>query len=364
MGLKGVLGGRKKASKQPNCVPATAPTAPTPQTAQPMMQTQAAWDSTKFKIHLKMAKNRVDIQRGKKENEIEGLRRVIAQHLSAKKETLARIQGERVLRERMQIAAFDILDTLVEQLASQPSVFATERNFDATPPDIKESTASIIYASSRTNVPELKTVVDMLRAHFGPAVVDPLLRLEGPNVKHVNNNLALSLQGGTPDGYLVLEELTRIAVEHNVAWIAPPEDHDLNGPGGPGGPGHPPSGGSFRPMHGTLDGAPHMPPSVLHHMPTAPPPQNYDYLAPSNIPGLAPSAPPFGGHMPTAPPPSAPHFDPAANASGTLYPYPSQPPPPPQDFPNPGANDAPNSYLSDDALEAKFRNVRDNYGKQ
>lgn len=306
-----------------------------------------------------MAKNRVDIQRGKKENEIEGLRRIIAQHLCANKEPLARIQGERVLRERMQIAAFDILDTLVELLASSHTVFATQRNFDAAPPDIKESTASVIYASSRLNIPELKIVVDMLRAHFGPGIIDALLRLEGPHVKHVNNNLALNLQGGTPDGYLVLEELTRIAVEYNVAWIPPPEDIDLNGPGGH--PGIPPSsGGTYRPTR--------MPGGDGMHMATAPPLHTPDYSsAPTNIPGYGASAPPFEGTMPTAPPPPASHFDPTANASGNLYPFPGAypPQPPARDIPPPSAQtDAPPSYLSDDALEAKFRNVRDNYGKQ
>lgn len=350
------------------------------------------WDATKFKIQLKMGKNRVEIQRGKKDNEIEGLCRVIAQHLATNKVTLARIQAERVLRERSQIRALDVIETMIELLANSKNVFSMHRTFDTLPGDVKEATASVIYAANILSVPELLTVVDMLRMHLGPGIVDPIGKLEGPYITHINKILATSLDGGTPDGYLIVEQLTRIAAENGVEWIPPAEPELLD---------------SHTPYH---------PPQHPHNPPNFPPPPSFGgggtggYMqgsAPpvwphggaSNIPGMPapsggmPGIPGMPGmhdvhgmpgmqgmsHVPSAPPaPSAPPFDPSAHATGSLYPSPggysgyrdlgpdpSAPTAPPADGVTPSAPPPPDAdFLSDDALEAKLRNVRDNYNRK
>ncbi|KAI0559764.1 Vacuolar protein sorting-associated protein Ist1 [Gracilaria domingensis] len=349
-----------RSHEQPAAAPALAPAAAA-------MKAAPVWDATRFRVQLKMAKNRIDIQRGKKDNEIQATRIVIAGHLRSHKETLARIQAERILRELAQITAFDVVDTFIQLLQTQNNVLAVQKDFDAAPRDVKENVASVVFASSRVNVPELQTVCAMLREHFGPAVIDPLLTLTGPNIKYINKILAINLEGSTPDGYRVLEELSSIAAEHQINWIPPPEDIHLD------------QGSGSR----TSDPGYYRP----ERFPQA-----------TNIPGMAaPSAPPFNipghnpydnthyGGAPSAPPPgippSAPSFNPSSGASGTFYSYtdpniPGQPlsyipPPPPAPHsstsrndrgPDEGGASLPNlpnpSFLNDDALEARFRNLK------
>ena len=361
-GVKGAFARRLASKNAQNSAP--APVNPVP--VAPTVTAPPQWESTRFNVHLKMAKNRIDIQRGKKENEIEATRNLIAGHLAANKEPLARIQADRVLRERVQLDAFDMVITFVNLLSDNNSVFKVQRDFDTAPTNIKEAVASVVYASGRLNVPELHVVTDMFRSHFGATVVDSLLRLEGPHVPLVNKILARFLEAGTPDGVRVLEELTNIAKEKQLDWIPPPEDIDLDrGPYGASDPSY------YRPMPmmfppGGGPGGPGVPPP-----PTGGP---GGYGAPMNIPGHNPygAAPPFGGISdtasspsipPSAPPPTAP-FEPPGMGGDGAYPYPG-PPPSSQGgsglFPPPPP---PASFLSDDALEAKYRNIRDNYGKK
>lgn len=319
-----------KTPAPPGAVPAhlAGPTpAPPPPTSAPSL---VPWEATKFKVQLKMAKSRVEIQRGKKENEIEATRRVVAQHLSNNKETLARIQGERVLRERSQVEALTIMETLIDELTNYNNFFTNQRDFDSVPSHIKETTASVVYACNRINVVELQVVVQMLRSHFSPAVIDPITQLSGPHVSHINKRLADHLDGNAPDGYLVLEELSRIAVEHSVSWIPPPEDINLDTVGGfrPR-PGPPPSGG--------YGGLPTMAPSAP---------------APTNIPGMdmygaQPPIPPgdpyaqYPASEPSAPSSiSEPSAPPAYDIPPPTGPYDHHPPPTGSLYPYPGGHDS------------------------
>lgn len=367
---------RKLASRTQQQQPPTAP--PDAASLKPVANPTPAWDATRFRVQLKMARNRIDIQRGKKDNEIQATRIIIANHLRSLKEPLARVQADRILRERAQITAFDVIDTFIQLLQTQNNVLSVQHDFDAAPQDLKENVASVVFASFRLNIPELHTVCSMLRDHFGPAVIDPLRNLTGPHIKYINKTLAISLEGGTPDGYLVLEELSSIATEHNVNWIPPPEDIHLDQTSAS----RPSDPGYYRPQRLTK-------PSNIPGVTT-----NSSLPTPMNIPGHnpndnfpyggVPSAPPPPG-MPTAsappppgyPNPSAPPFDPSASAPGTLYPYPNihtqapgYIPPPPSGHRGPsGPNDrspggaggaAPNppSFLDDDALQARFRDLK------
>lgn len=361
MGFKGTLGkivvGRN-ARPPSNAVPA-APAAP----IAPIAPTRPPWDASLFRIRLKLAKSRIEIQRGRKENEILTARQTIAEHLRNNKEVLARIHAERVLRETTQLQVFDVVHTFIALLTNSHTVFSVQSNFDSAGTDIKEAVATIVYASSRMNIPELHVIRDMFRAHFGPAVIDPLTRIEGPNVGRINSILARNLESTAPDEYLILQELTKIASDYNVSWIPPPEFSDLDG--GTSG-----DAGYYRPFPlASISGGPNFP-----HNPSAPPP---DYgggaYAPTNIPGHNPypSAAPYGGAMGAGsmmPPPGPsmgtqpPPYDPSDTASGTLYPSappsssadsqgpPAMPPPPP-----------PSNFFTDDELASRYANMRDNY---
>lgn len=355
MGFKGTLGKMmigKNAQPSASAAPAAAP-------VHPVCAAPPPWDASRFRIQLKLAKSRIEIQHGKKENDINATRQVIAEHLRSNKDTLARIHAERVLRECSQVQAFDIVHTFIELLINSHTVFGVQNDFPSAGTDIKESVASVVYASSRMNIPELHVIREMFRAHFGPGVTDPITRIEGPHVSHIHPTLARNLEGGAPDGYLILQELTKIASDYNVGWAPPPEFNDLDG--------RPPGDvGYYRPVpFSHTGGGP--------HNPSAPPPPDYGggAYAPTNIPGHNPypSATPYGeipgqgpmmpptGH-PMAPPPAP--YDSSDSASGTLYP--SAPPSADGDerpvFPPPPPPPPPANFLKDDELESRYRHIR------
>lgn len=362
MGLKGTLGkirlGKNAQAPQPA---AAAPIAPP--VAAPI-----PWDAGRFRIQIKLAKSRIEIQHGKKENEMDQQRYTIAEHLRNNKEPLARIHAERLLREQTQIQAFDVLRTFLELLTNSHNIFNVQKDFDTAGSDIKESVATVVFASSRLNVPELQNIVEMFRNHFGAAIIDPIKRLEGPHVKHINPTIARNLEGGAPDGHIILQELTKIASDYGVQWIPPPEFNDLDGraPNDPM---------QYRPvpLYQTGGGGP-------PHGPSAPPGDGYGgggggfSYAPTNIPGHNPGFPasaPYG-NIPgydsiantASPAPSAPSapsvpdtgpYDPSMGAPGTLYP--TGPPTAPPDDGYPPAP-PPASFTDDDDLGARLRNLQ------
>lgn len=291
------------------------------------------WDSPRFRVQLKMAKSRIEIQRGKKDNEITAMRRTIATHLREKKDPLARIQCERVLRERSQVIAYDIVDTCIEMLASSDNMFMNSNNFDTIAHDVKLAVASTVFASSRINVPELVPVTNMLRNHFGAHIIDPIVQMDGPNIKFINKLLAQQLSGNPPDGHLILKELSKIASEHGVnGWEAPAEENDLSvlyqhGHGGGNDFNHPPYGppGGPPPPYGPPGGPGDMGPGFggggggggAYYNPSAPDPSvlnSSKFSPPSNIPGQSHGGPPFGMQ------PSAPPFNPSGSVTGSFYP--------------------------------------------
>lgn len=330
------------------------------QTGGPVM---VRWEGTKCRVQLKMAKSRIDINRGKKDNEIASIRRVIAGHLEEKKEPLARIQCERVLRERTQIIAFDILETYIDIMVKYNNAFEQCRDFNMLQQNLKSAVASLVFAHSRVNVPELEPVVAMLRANFGAQEIDPFISMTGPNITLIDKLLAHQLSGNPPDGHLILKELQEIAHEYNVDWQPPPEESDLHTFDYSSGyqhnfdnnnlpPGPPPFGGP--PPHGgdNAYGASAPDPSVFNSMaapamniPGFPQPGGAQFPMDPSAPqfGGGGGGPPFGGPPPAVPfggpPPTAPHGFP--------------PPPPP-----PGNGMGNHSHYTDQELQDKLNKFK------
>lgn len=340
----------------------------------PVIPQKPQWNAVKFKVELKKAKSRLEVQKGKKENEVSSTRYLIADQIRSKKESLARIHVEKVLRARTELESYETVMTFADLLASQHLLFQQISDFDSCGEDLKQSVASLVYSARRLNIPELHTVTSMFCSHFGNHIIEPIAQQQGPNVKYINKTLARKLDSNPPDGYLILNELDAIARENGLKYEAPPEDSHLDGGNGPSDPGYyrpvrppmnvPGMGGHNNHFGGPGNGGGDMgmmPPPIPMNIPGMPgppplPPMSDPYgnsfsqspYSMSNPPSAPPSAPP-APHAPSAPPPS---FDPSHNATGTLYPYPDMNPPNIPGSANP-------DFLSDDVLTAKYNSLKD-----
>ena len=300
-----------------------------------------------------MAKNRIQLQKNKTNNLIQQQTRGVAELLLNKKDGMARIRMEQIIRDGVQAEAMEIVELFTELLIARSTLCEVTPSLADAPGDFREAVTSVAFASHRLDIPELRTVTNMFRGHFGEAVIDPITRCEGEYASSINTRLAQKLNMSVPEGRLILSQLQKVADDYRIDWKAPPEFEDLHNPsvldpamehsyqpipqayahsipgfnpnfndGPPPGPSAPP-GGDFGP----------------------PPPPSYGSGGGGagggggsyNIPGFVPGAPPGPGLYPNAgggagydaqapppPPPSA--------AGGAYDSFPSAPPPPSDGF--------------------------------
>lgn len=179
-----------------------------------------AWDVKAFVLLLKLAMKRIEIQNTKRQNAIVKTRRVVAEYLSAQNEVLARIQGEKLLRDTAMIQASDIVLSHIRVLVANCKILELERKFPSLTIDLQESIAAIAFAGARLNVPELNTVLEKLRNHFGADCVDAIARCEGPHALCIDRRLVRKLDVRSSDEQVVEEELCNVAAQFNVQWTS------------------------------------------------------------------------------------------------------------------------------------------------
>mmetsp|Transcript_1310 Transcript_1310/g.2174 ORF Transcript_1310/g.2174 Transcript_1310/m.2174 type:complete len:374 (+) Transcript_1310:280-1401(+) len=197
------------------------------QQAQPQAQ---KFDSVKLKVQLKSGVNRVSLQRNKLENNSIRTEREIAALLAEKKEGIARVRMEAVLRDRVQAESLDLLVVFVEMVLNRLVLLENQAQVQGMPPDLMESICSIIYAAPRVGIPEFVEATNTFKILFGTQVVDELMRAVGPYARHINQRMKTKLDAGLPEGRIVMEHLKRVALESGVDWKPPPEFEELQNP--------------------------------------------------------------------------------------------------------------------------------------
>ena len=124
------------------------------------------FNANKLKPHLKMAEHRLNILNSKKTNLIKQQKREIAHLLRDGKEEKARIRVEHLIRQDFTIEAYELIGLLCELLYERVALVKAEKEC---PPDMKEAMCTLIWASVRCEVPELKEVSIQLELKCGPA---------------------------------------------------------------------------------------------------------------------------------------------------------------------------------------------------
>ncbi|CAK4121279.1 unnamed protein product [Aphanomyces euteiches] len=244
----------------------------------------------KLKPNLKMAVNRIGIVKNKKAIASKAQRTEVAKLLAAGKEEKARIRVEGLIREDFVVEAYEILELLCELIAERSALIKSEREC---PYDMREAVCTLIWAASRTEIPELNEVKNQLTKKYGQDFTAAAMR----NVDGcVNERVIHKLSVQPPNAYLVINYLKEIAKQHNVDWV--PDESQIVDPLAP----------MAAPTGTSVGQAAVSGPDFAAIYAEAPPPgkvpsafPSVPHATPATYPAPAPSVP-----MPAQPPSAAP----------------------------------------------------------
>ncbi|ETW03863.1 hypothetical protein H310_05213 [Aphanomyces invadans] len=167
----------------------------------------------KLKPNLKMAVSRIGIVKNKKAITSKAQRKDVAKLLADGKEEKARIRVEGLIREDFVIEAYEIIELLCELISERTPLIKSEREC---PYDMREAVCTLIWAATRTEIPELAEVKNQLTKKYGQDFTAAAMR----NVDGcVNERVIHKLSVQPPNAYLVINYLKEIAKQHNVAWV-------------------------------------------------------------------------------------------------------------------------------------------------
>ncbi|OQS06784.1 hypothetical protein THRCLA_01211 [Thraustotheca clavata] len=160
-----------------------------------------------------MAVGRIGIVKNKKANAAKVQRKEVSKLLAEGKEEKARIRVEGLIREDFIVEAYEILELLCELIAERVALIKSEREC---PYDMREAVCTLIWAATRTEIPELNEVKNQLTKKYGQDFTAAALR----NVDGcVNERVIHKLSVQPPNAYLVINYMKEIAKQHNINWV-------------------------------------------------------------------------------------------------------------------------------------------------
>ncbi|KAG6952067.1 hypothetical protein JG688_00013443 [Phytophthora aleatoria] len=176
----------------------------------------------KLKPNLKMAVHRIGIVKNKKANAALAQRREVGRLLADGKEEKARIRVEGIIRDDFTMEGYEILELLCELLAERANLIKTEADC---PYDMREAVCTLIWAASRTEIPELAEVKKQLTKKYGQDFEAAAIR----NVDGcVNERVIQKLSVQPPSAFLVVNYMKEIAKEFKVDWE--PDEAEVTDP--------------------------------------------------------------------------------------------------------------------------------------
>ncbi|KAL7494253.1 hypothetical protein ACHAWT_002964 [Skeletonema menzelii] len=186
------------------------------------------YKANKLKTNLKMAVSRFTIASNKKSALMKQQIREIAKLLAEDppKEEKARIRAEALIRDDDTVEAYEILQLSCELLSERINLITQSKEC---PADMLSTVATIIWASSIVDIPELIEVRKQLRYKFGAAFDEMAMR----NVDGIlNERVTSKLSVQPPAAYRVQTYLEKISDEHQVGWkpTVPLQAKDISQP--------------------------------------------------------------------------------------------------------------------------------------
>lgn len=182
----------------------------------------------KSKTHLKCAIARIKQIKAKKKNDAAKMAKEIGQLLKDRKDEMARIKVEHVIRINDTAHAVEILELFCDLLLARHMLIETEVTL---PVELQEAAMSICWAASRTEVPDLMECKRQfmlkwreVKFQFAPfnAAQHPPDTPQPNQANHVNQKLQDYLSCATPPRARVIKFLEEIAAVMAPEWTPDP----------------------------------------------------------------------------------------------------------------------------------------------
>lgn len=120
-------------------------------------------------------------------------------------------QAEMFLHADYQHQAFELLEQFCDLLSARVDMM--DNKDKQVPTELLEAVTSIVWGSSRVDVPELKTVTKELSSRYGSKFVK---EVESSAGLYVNANLQMYLGVTRPEDALIMNLLTEIATKNAI----------------------------------------------------------------------------------------------------------------------------------------------------
>ncbi|PNW77413.1 hypothetical protein CHLRE_10g435400v5 [Chlamydomonas reinhardtii] len=190
------------------------------------------FNTAKVETTSRLCVGRIKLLRNKKQVQLKQSQRDIAELLRAGKQEFARIRVEGVIREKLLLQAYEILELYLELITVRAQLLAKTKEL---PRDMMEAVSSIIYAAQRINdLPELSTLRQLFGAKYGKEYATEASADATTAKWQVNANLIRCLLVEAPQPEEKLAMLSEIAQEGGVEWdlAAAAREMGVMAPGG------------------------------------------------------------------------------------------------------------------------------------
>jgi vacuolar protein sorting-associated protein IST1 len=171
-----------------------------------------------------MAVSRLRIHSNKKSALVQTQMQQVSKLLSETppKEEKARIKTESIVRDDDTIEAYELLQLQCEIISQRIQFIASKKEI---PDDLKSTIATLIWASTRIDVPELKVVRSQFKSKYGKKF-DEEASLGNSGI--VNERIMAKLSVVPPNAFLVQTYLEKIAEKYDLDWKPTTSANSLN----------------------------------------------------------------------------------------------------------------------------------------
>lgn len=189
-----------------------------------MPPAHAPLNPTRLRTTLKMAVSKLKFLQEKKTAISKQQRRQLADLLTAGKEVSAKIRVENIIRDDIYIELLEYCELYCELLSARALLILDfQRPLDA---GLKDAVLLVVYAAHYTEIKEMVTLSDMLRARYGPEFA---LKVAENVDECVPTKIVSRCAIEPPAETLVDLYLAEIARAYGVPYSGLPDDGDDDG---------------------------------------------------------------------------------------------------------------------------------------
>ena len=174
------------------------------------------WNSTRTKVQLRLAVQRLRMVQQKQEALAKTARRDIATLVEKGKLETARIKVENIINEDIRNELLELLELYCELLIARFGLL--DMNTREPDPGVKEGVCSIIHAAPRTEIKELHVLREMLMSKYGREFAIGVMENKDGCV---SERVMRKLEIAAPSTVLVDAYLGEIAKGYGINWSPP-----------------------------------------------------------------------------------------------------------------------------------------------